>query len=394
MGNNYKKTITASFLGCITQAIIVNFAPLMYMHFRSTLGVEVYEITLLIVVIFGIQLITDIVASKYVVKIGYRKCIVSAHLLCAVGFILMTILPYAMDGFIGLLISAIIYGVGAGLLEVMLSPIVESCPTKNKASIMSFLHSFYCWGVVATILISTLFFLLFDINNWKYLVYFFALVPIANAILFSKVPLYQVDSEDSHKSAFKNLFIQKPFWIMLIIMVCAGASEQAISQWASTAAETSMNVSKTFGDLIGVCGFASMMGLSRLFYAKFANKISLRKAIFSSAILCLISFLLIGLSNNNILGLVGYGLAGLSIGLFWPGTFSLSSKIILNGGTAMFGMLALAGDIGCIVGPAIVGGVAGAFNSDFKLGILLTTFFPLTMIVAILIHKFKLNKKT
>lgn len=386
MNSHCKKTMTACFIGYITQAITTNFVPLLYYDFQRQFKIELEKITLIIVLTFLIQFLTDLFASKYVCKIGYRKCLVTAHLLCAIGFVLMTVLPSVMNSFTGIILSVVVYATGSGLLEVIISPVVQSCPTKNKEGIMSFLHSFYCWGVVATVVISTVFFVAFGVKNWRILALIWAIIPLVNAFIFSRVPLYSFE-EETIETNYKQLFLQKSFWIMLVLMVCAGACEQAISQWASTITESSLDVSKTTGDLCGVCGFAIMMGLSRLVYAKFSKEIPLKNAILFSAVLCVISFMLIGLAGKSVVALLGFCLCGFSIGIFWPGTFSLSAKNVAQGGTTMFALLALAGDIGCTGGPALVGKISSFYNGNFGMGILMTAIFPIAMIAALLFLK-------
>lgn len=391
---NYKKTTTACFIGYIVQSIITSFPPLLYLYFQSNHNIDIQKITLLVGLNFLIQLIVDLVASKFAGRINYRICLVTAHLLCAAGLIMMTVLPFILPFNLGLTISVIIYASGGGLLEVLISPVVESCPTKNKAGIMSFLHSFYCWGVVATVLLSTLFFVLFGIKNWKVLTCLLAVLPLINAVLFLKVPLYKIDNETNIKPNYKKLFVQKSFWIMFTLMICAGACEQALSQWASTIAESSLNVSKTVGDLFGVCSFAAMMGISRLIYAKLSNKITLKHAMIFCCVLCAISLLMISLCRTSIIGLIGFALCGFSIGIFWPGTFSLATKNIKSGGTTMFALLALAGDIGCTSGPSLVGHVSEFFNKGLQSGILLIIIFPVLMLIALFFLKSKDKSKS
>lgn len=387
MKKNCKPTMTACFIGYITQAIVTSFIPLLYLQFQEAYHVDFGKITLIIAVNFTIQLIVDFLASKYVAYIGYRPCLVVAHILCSVGFMLLTILPKMLGYFPGILISVIVYATGAGLLEVLVSPVVESCPTKNKAGIMSFLHSFYCWGVVATVLLSTVFFSVFGIGNWKIIAIIWAMVPLFNAFLFSRVTLYPIDAEKGPKPNYKKLFTQKPFWVLVVIMVCAGACEQILSQWGSTIAELALNTDKVASDLLAVCGFAFMMGLSRLIYAKFSKQITLTKSLFFCALLCIVSFVMIGASSCAAITITGFALCGFSIGIFWPGTFSLAAKIIKSGGTTMFALLALAGDIGCTGGPSLVGAISGMFNESLQSSMIFTVLFPLSMVVALICLK-------
>lgn len=386
---NHKHTVAACFIGYISQAIIVNFAPLLFLTFSGTYGIPLEQITLLITLNFGVQLLTDLVASKYAHKIGYRKCIVAAHLFCALGLISMTILPEILPPLAGLLIAVSLYAVGGGLLEVLVSPIVESCPMKNKAGVMSLLHSFYCWGVVATVLFSTGFFVVFGIENWKILSVLLALVPLTNMFFFTAVPLYPIGDAENDEPNYKKLFTQKIFWLMLIMMVCAGASELAVAQWASSFAEKGLHVDKTTGDLLGACGFAVTMGISRVLYAKFSEKIPMKYATMASALLCIASYIMIGLSPTPVVGLIGCILCGFSVGVFWPGTFSLAAESVKFGGTTMFALLALAGDLGCSAGPSVAGFMTGVCGGNLQYGILCAVIFPVVMLFSLFFLKKK-----
>ena len=386
---NHKHTVAACFIGYISQAIIVNFAPLLFLTFSGTYGIPLEQITLLITLNFGVQLLTDLVASKYAHKIGYRKCIVAAHLFCALGLISMTILPEILPPLAGLLIAVSLYAVGGGLLEVLVSPIVESCPMKNKPGVMSLLHSFYCWGVVATVLFSTGFFVVFGIENWKILSVILALVPLTNMFFFTAVPLYPIGDAENDEPNYKKLFTQKIFWLMLIMMVCAGASELAVAQWASSFAEKGLHVDKTTGDLLGACGFAVTMGISRVLYAKFSEKIPMKYATMASALLCIASYIMIGLSPTPVVGLIGCILCGFSVGVFWPGTFSLAAESVKFGGTTMFALLALAGDLGCSAGPSVAGFMTGVCGGNLQYGILCAVIFPVVMLFSLFFLKKK-----
>lgn len=393
MKKSYKSTMCACFTGYIVQAIINNFAPLLFVTFQKTFDIPLSQITALITVNFVIQLLIDLLSAGFIDKIGYRASAVLSHVFAAVGLILLTVLPEVFASpFVGLLIAVIIYAVGGGLLEVLVSPIMEACPTENKEKAMSLLHSFYCWGHMAVVLLSTLFFTAFGISNWRILAIFWALIPIVNAIFFTQVPIYSLQEEGEKGLTLKELCRNKVFWLMMIMMVCSGASEQAVSQWASTFAEQGLGVSKTVGDLAGPLAFAALMGTSRLLYGKFGDKLNLNKCMFFSACLCVISYLCIALIPVPAIGLVGCALCGFSVGVLWPGTFSKSSAAIKRGGTVMFAMLALAGDLGCSGGPTLAGLVSGNFNNNLHIGILSAIIFPATMLLCLLISKYKLSK--
>ena len=367
---NYNHTIYASFIGYVVQAIVNNFAPLLFLTFQREFGVSLERIALLITFNFGVQLLVDFLAAGFVDRIGYRISVVLAQIFACAGLISLAFLPDLFhDPFWGLLLSVAIYAIGGGLIEVLVSPIVEACPTERKESAMSLLHSFYCWGHAGVILLSTAFFAAFGVENWRVLACLWGSVPFINAFYFSQVPISTL-TEAGDEISLRELLRQKMFWIMVILMICAGACEQGISQWASAFAEAGLNVSKTVGDLAGPCAFALLMGSSRALYSKFSEKLPLLPFMGFCGVLCLISYLLAALSPLPAMGLLGCALCGLSVGILWPGSFSLAAGALKGGGTAMFAFLALAGDVGCSAGPSLVGFVSGLNDGNMKAGIL------------------------
>lgn len=382
----YKSTIRACFAGYVVQAVVNNFVPLLFLTFQSQYGIPLSQVTLLITINFALQLAVDGVSVFFIDRIGYRAAAVIAHICAALGLVGLAFLPDLLPSpFAGLLLSVLLYALGGGLLEVIVSPIVESCPSDHKAQTMSILHSFYCWGSAGVIVISTLFLKVFGASSWKILAAIWALLPLANCFVFTKVPLAPLVAEDGTGMHIGQLFRSRVFWVIMLMMLCAGASEQAVSQWASTFAEKGLGVSKAVGDLAGPTVFALLMATSRLLYGKFGAKIDLNKAMMASALLCVVSYLLIGLTNSPVLGLVGVGLCGLAVGIFWPGTFSTAAASLRGGGTAMFALMALAGDLGCSGGPTLAGAIAGAFGDNLRLGILCAVAFPALMILGILL---------
>lgn len=381
---DYNKTIYACFIGYIVQAIVNNFAPLLFLTFQTQYGIALSKITLFVTINFGIQLLVDLVSVKFVDKIGYRVSMLLAHGFAATGILSLAIFPELIsDSFIGLLISVVLYAIGGGLLEVLVSPVMEACPTDNKEKAMSLLHSFYCWGHVGVVLLSTIFFSIFGIGSWKLLAMVWAFVPIVNGILFAKAPIAPLMPEGETGLSLKALFATKLFWMFMLMMVCAGASEQAVSQWASTFAEKGLGVGKTVGDLAGPMTFAVLMGTSRLLYGKYGDKLNLDHFMIGSGMLCIASYLAISLVPNAAVGLLGCALCGLSVGIMWPGTFSKASATIKGGGTAMFALLALGGDVGCSGGPTLAGFVSGSFGDDLRKGILAAVIFPILLVLGV-----------
>lgn len=380
---SYEHTIYASYLGYITQAIVNNLAPLLFLTFQKELSVSLAQITMITTINFAVQLFVDLASTKLIDRIGYRTAAVAAHLLAALGLIGMAVLPTVLpDAYTGLLLAVILYAVGGGLIEVIISPIVESCPTEKKDAAMSLLHSFYCWGHVGVVLLSTLFFHFAGVSNWRILALLWAIIPIVNCFYFTLVPLFPIVAEGEELS-LGGLVRQRVFWLLMVIMVCAGASEQAMSQWASSFAESALHVSKTIGDLAGPCAFAVLMGLARALYGKYSEKLRLRRTMLLCAVLCIGCYLVTVFSPSPVVGLIGCAVTGFSVGIFWPGTFSTAALRLPSGGTAMYALLALAGDIGCSSGPTVVGMVASANDSNLKAGLLAAILFPVVIFVGI-----------
>ncbi len=386
MKRNYKKTMAACFIGYIVQAIVNNFVPLLFTVLQNEYQIPLSQITLLITVNFLIQLMVDMLSAGFVDKIGYRASVILAHACCVTGFVLLTFLPDILpNAFAGILISVVVYAIGGGLIEVLLSPIVEACPTENKEKAMSLLHSFYCWGHVLVVLLSTLFFAIFGIGHWKILTLIWAVIPLCNLIFFTMVPINSLNKEGEKGAGLGELFRMPTFWLLMVMMLCAGASEQAISQWASTFAEQGLGVSKTIGDLAGPMSFAVLMGASRLIYGKFGDRINIDRFMKCSTLVCIAAYLIVALVPIPAFGLIGCAICGFSVGILWPGSFSKASSTIKNGGTVLFAMLALAGDIGCAGGPTLAGFVADSFDSNLHIGVLFAIIFPILMFVSLLL---------
>lgn len=387
MAKNYNKTLTACYLGFITQAIAANFAPLLFLKFHKDYGIPLGEIALISTLFFMTQLIVDVLCAKFVDRIGYRKSVVASEICSAAGLIGLAFLPDIFPNpFAGILISVVIYAVGSGLIEVLVSPIVEACPFPNKDAVMSFLHSFYCWGSVGVVLLSTLFFAVFGLDRWKLLACIWALIPLYNIYNFAVCPIEHL-VEDGKSMGMRKLFKKPLFWVAIILMVCAGASELAMAQWASAYTESAIGLSKTAGDLVGPGLFAVMMGVSRVIYGKYGEKLNLMNFMLGSGALCLICYLMASISGNPIMGLAGCIVCGFSVGIMWPGTISISSGKMPAGGTAMFALLAMAGDLGGAFGPALVGNITQRANDNLQMGMLVGSVFPLILIIALLIMK-------
>ena len=390
---NYKVTRTACYIGYIIQAITNNFIPLLFVSFNSDLGISLEKVTFISAFNFAVQLIVDIAAARFIDKIGYRTSIVSAQILSTVGFIMYGILPFALsDTFTGLIISSFFCALGSGLIEVLGSPIIESCPSDSKSGSMSFLHSFYSWGQAGVVLISTLFFNIFGIGNWRYMAILWATVPFVNIFLFSRAKI-SIPTGKEYNMNRRELISSGTFILILIIILCSGASELAMSQWASAFAEAGLNVSKPIGDIAGPCLFAILMGVARTMYSVLSKKLELIYCMLASSCLCVASYLAASLSDDPVISLIGCAVCGLSVGILWPGSLSLAAKFYPRGGSFMFGLLALAGDIGCVTATSMVGTVADICGGDLKSGLFAAGLFPAISVVSICILAIK-RKRT
>ena len=389
---NYRKTLLACYLAFITQAICANFAPLLFLKFHTDYTISLGQIALIPTAFFLTQLLVDVFCARFVDSIGYRRSVILSEVASGLGLAGLAFLPDLFaDPFIGVMICVVIYAVGSGLIEVLASPIVEACPFEHKDAVMSLLHSFYCWGSVGVILLSTLFFAVFGIENWKWLACIWALVPLYNIYNFATCPIERL-TEEGQGMKIRELFRLPLFWLAILLMVCAGASELAMAQWASAFTEAALGFSKAAGDLAGPCLFAVTMGICRVIYGKFGPKMNLTKFMIGSGALCLVCYLLAGLSKNPVLSLAGCIFCGFSVGIMWPGTISIASPRIPRGGTALFALLAMAGDLGGAFGPSLVGAVTQQAGDNLQSGMLVGSVFPLILIIALILLSRKAEK--
>ena len=388
MKNKYNTTLKAAYLGYVVQAVVNNFVPLLFVQMQTEFGIPLGKITLLITFNFGLQLLIDMFSTPVIERIGYRASMIISNATVIIGLLLLAVLPgRLMDPFAGILISVCIYAIGGGIQEVLVSPIVEACPSDHKEAQMSLLHSAYCWGHMAVVLLSTVFFALFGIVNWRSMAVLWCIVPVVDLFLFTRVPIAKLEANTEEEVGLKGIITQGIFWLMFLMMFSAGASEQAVSQWASAFAEKGLGVSKTMGDLLGPMLFAFCMAVSRTIYGLKGHKINLNTFMGASTVLCVIAYLVIVFVPNPVIALLGCGLAGFAVGIFWPGTFSTASARVKGRSTLMFALLALAGDLGCSGGPTLAGAVASAFEDSMRVGICAAIIFPVIMGVGLLILK-------
>lgn len=383
----YGRTMCACFIGYFVQAAICTLAPLLYVRFQTELGVPLSQISVLIAITFLTQLFVDMTSPLFLGRLGYRTCILISHLLAAVGFAMLAFLPdMTGDPFVGLVIATVFYAIGSGLIEVIISPVIDACPLERKGAAMSLLHSFFCWGQLSVALLSTAFFRFVGIEHWRTLCLIWAALPLCNGVLFLFSPLPPMEVEESERMGVKPLLKTKSFWFFFVMMLCAGASEQSISQWASALVETELGVSKTVGDLAGLCLFALFMAFGRIGGTRFEDK-ALPTVLQASGLLCVAGYLLISLAPVNWMSLAGCALCGLAVSIAWPMTLSLAAQELRGAGTTLFALLALGGDLGCTVGPSWAGLFAEHFGGSLKMGLLCAIVFPVLLCAAVFLYR-------
>ncbi|MBQ7669371.1 MAG: MFS transporter [Clostridia bacterium] len=412
MPKKYKKTLAACCFGYVTQSIVVNLAPLFFIIFKRDFGFSYSFIASIVLATFVIQIAVDALSVKFMGTLGYRRCAILSQIFSASGLLMLGVLPgITGNAHIAVLVSVVLYSIGGALVEVVISPIVDSLPTESGSASMSFLHSFYSWGQVAVILITTFLLILIGESAWYVIPLIWTALPALCAALFFKVPIIEPEPQNAVKVTGR-LFGRKIFILTMILMICAGASEQIMAQWASIFCENGLGVTKVVGDLLGPCLFAAFMGVGRTWYGIKGDKIDLRRAMIFCSSLTIACYLLTVFSGNSVASLAGCALCGLGVSLLWPGMLSLSSATFPDGGPAMFSYLALGGDVGCALGPYIAGIVSdrvsesefgqslaastssGIDEISLKAGILAGIVFPIIMLTGALLLGKKSNNES
>ena len=411
MRPTYRTTKLACYGAIIAQAIQNNLPALLFVVFQQQYGISYEMLGRLILMNFVTQLCVDMISIKLAEKLGYRACLIGGQCCIVLGLILLSVLPSVMPPYIGLSIAVILMAVGGGLAEVLVSPTIEAMPGDEKAAAMSMLHSFYCWGQVATVLGSTL--LLFGIGRsaWQVLPLCWVIVPACSALLFVRAPFAPVVGGEGGGMKLGTLLRTPAFLVAMLIMVCAGASELVMSQWASTFAEKALGVSKVIGDLAGPCMFAVLMGLGRMIYGRMGSRLPLKQCLMGCGLLCVACYLTAALSGNPVAALAGCAVCGFSVSIMWPGALSMSAARFPTAGTALFAILAVMGDLGCSVGPWLAGLVSDGAQAvpqltqfaaqagltaeqlGLKAGLLLGTVFPVTLFVSTMFVREKGKEK-
>ncbi len=393
MKQTHRSTILACYNGYITQAICINLAPLLYLTFQREFSLSVTQVGLLIAVNFATQILVDLLASNYADRLNLRAMAVLAHIFAAGGLIGLSLFPKFLPPLWGLLLAEAILGLGGGFTEVIISPLMEACPTEEKSGSMSLLHSFYCWGQAGVVLLSGIYFYFFEIStSWHYLPIIWSVIPLAGAVAFAIVPIYTLPTKEGERSPVARLFRTPLFLVFFLMMYCAGAGEMVMSQWASAFVESALGIDKALGDLLGPCMFAVTMGTARLLYGRFSARVDLTKWMTWGCIGCAAAYLMAAFAPHPIFALVGCALCGFSVGVFWPGTLSHAAASIPMGGVSMFAILAVAGDIGCLSGPYFAGVIADAAGQDLRAAFIFATVFPIICLTVLCLQMRKKHK--
>lgn len=391
----YLPTKLAGYVGFIVQAIVNNFLPILFIVFQDVYGLGYEKLGRLIVINFATQMFIDFITPKIIHKLGYRRAAFLCQFTACVGLCLMAVLPRFMSNtYLAIIISIVFYATGSGLMEVILSPMIEMLPTGNKSGNMAVLHSFYCWGQTVVVPLTTLMVFIFGRENWTYIPLVWAVVPFVNMFTFLRVPIVEPDSEEK-QSTFLELARTPKFVVYMVMMLCAGASEIAMSQWSSLFVEQALGVSKAIGDIVGPCLFALFMALGRVIYASLSKKVSFTRLLIWLNLLCFICYVMVALCHIAVLSLVFCALCGLSVSISWPGIYSAGARTFKTGGAVMFSAFAMCGDTGCALGPGLVGLVAEYTN--LNVGFLVAAVFPLIMVICsiyILKNRVAKNKNT
>lgn len=388
MALTYRSTKTACYLGYVVQAISINLAPLLYVTFQKEYALSLPQISLFIAFNFGMQMFVDVLAGRFSHKMNLRFCIVLANVSVVLGLVGLSVLPTVLPPLAGLLVAALLLGAGGGFTEVMVSPLMEAIPSDGKAGNMSLLHSFYCWGHAGVVLFSSVYFHFFAIEkSWRYLPIIWAILPVIGAVLFLFVPIYRLpeDPDRSVAESRRQLFRSPVFYAYFVMMFCGGAAEMVIAQWASTYVEEALNLSKSVGDLLGPCMFAVTMGSVRALYGVFSKKIALETFMKICCGTCIVGYLTAAFSSASWMSLAGCAICGFSVAVLWPGLLSKAAAAIPYGGISMFALLALSGDIGCLLGPVLIGSLSdllGGLRYGFCLSICFPVLYFLILVLA------------
>lgn len=352
---SYQLTTISCFVGIFCQAVSSNITAILFIPLMTLYGLSYVHLGLLVGINFTTQVLVDIIASRLVDRYGFRVFVLPSDILAVIGLVLFGLTPVLFDNILtGLVFSTIIFSASCGLQEVMLSPIVNAIPHNDKGPAMALMHSFYAWGQVATIIITTLFLFFFGIENWQVIVFLWALVPLVNFFMFLAAPFPGVIHENQ-RMTMRDLIL-KPFYLVALLAIMGGAAtELVMNQWSSTFSEKVLELPKVTGDILGMCGFAVFLGLGRVLYGRYGSKINMNNVLVGSAAAAVVCYIAVAISPLPAISLAACAVCGLAASLLWPGTLVITAEKYPLAGAWIFAILAAAGDIGAASGPFAAG---------------------------------------
>lgn len=389
----YKSTIRACYIGNLVGALVTNLSPLLFVILMGSYNLSFEQVGRLVLINFFTQIIADLAFSKPVDTYGVRPFITLGHALVFIGFVMFAFSPrlFPHSPYTGLMLATVVFSCGGGLLELLLSAIVQAVPSDAKAAAMSLLHSFYAWGFIVVVVLTFLMLKLFGSANWPWLFLIWSLVPLFNFFNFLRVPL-PPQVPDEHRTSTRVL-ASTPFFIFVVLGIAlGGAAEVSMSQWTSAYAETTLGLSKQTGDLLGLCLFAGLLGLGRVLYGTYGKRFDIWRVMFLGSLFAAGCYLVAALSQHPIVSLVACAFCGLGVALLWPGSVTNAAHRFPFAGASMFAILAAGGDTGAAVGPWLLGLIADQIPTDFPLsplrvGMVIGTLFPLAMAGCLLIQR-------
>jgi MFS family permease len=373
---SYRLTTISCFTGIFSQAISSNITAILFIPLMTLYGLSYIHLGLLVGINFSTQVLVDIITSRLVDRNGFRVFVLAADLLAVTGLLLFALSPVLFSNvLVGLIISTIIFSISCGLQETILSPIVNAIPHGEKGPAMALMHSFYAWGQVATIVVTTLLLFFYGIRSWQIIVSLWAIVPLVNFFMFLAAPFPGVVHE-SQRLTMRDVFF-KPYYLVAMLAILGGAAtELVMNQWSSTFTEKVLELPKVTGDLLGMCGFAVMMGLGRLIYGRYGNKMNMNNVLVASAGAAAACYIIVAVSPVHAISLLACGVCGLAASLLWPGTLVITAEKYPLAGAWIFAIMAAAGDIGAAVGPFGAGlvtdftrGLPAALNWAARVGL-------------------------
>ena len=387
MTQNYKITKYTCYLFYVLQGTLLNLTPLLFVPLMEQYGLSYMKLGALASVNFATQLIVDIVLSKLTDKHRYRISLRLSASAAFIGYMIFAWAPGRLgDPYTWLLIGTVVYSIGAGLMEITISPLIHALPDKAKGKSMAILHSFYAWGVVLTVIVSTSVLAIIGRDKWNFIVTGWLIVPVIGFILSCIMPVPKPESGENERTAGSFRILIKPAFILFLAMIFFGSCAEAVmTQWSSAFLERAVGLDKLIGDIAGMSMFALMLGLCRMASAALDKKISLSTYMMLGTIGAVICYIIVSVSNVAAVSLIFCALTGFMVGMLWPGTLVLAADAFPKAGAWLFAYLAVAGDLGGVFGPWITGAIAD--RSGLNAGLGAAAIFPVIGLICMIIYK-------